>query len=361
MVNDAIVKEAIALLRDLVAIPSLSGKEEKAADYLEGQLQSYFPGHVKRLGNNLIVDIRGKTSGNTLMLCSHIDTVTPAPGWTRDPFGGELQDNKIYGLGANDAGASVVSMIAAARLLARGLAGQLILCLAAEEEAGSQGFVKIEGDLPRYHAAIFGEPTGMAVASAMRGSMRAVMRSHGVACHASRPWEGKNACDQFAQDLKTLRAIDLKDQSAWGCATMEPTIVRGGESTNQIPALIETTLDIRTTPDKNNRWIEAELQKTGLDINITINKRHPIVSDRRSQISEAIWRACPGSSEYIFNGTCDMAFSTAPSVVMGPGKSERSHAADEFITVDEIKEAIAVYTSVIEQYMSICRQPVGQP
>jgi acetylornithine deacetylase len=360
MVSDSIVQETIALLQALIAIPSLSGKEDKVADHLEAHLQSNFPGHVKRLGNNLIVECTGKEAGNTLLLCSHIDTVAPAAGWTRDPFAGKIEDNKIYGLGANDAGASVVSMIAAAKLLAPKLPGKLILCLAAEEEAGSQGFFKIEADLPRYDAAIFGEPTGLGVARGMRGSMRAVMRSHGVACHASRPWEGKNACDQFAQDLKTLRTIDLKDQSAWGCATIEPTVVRGGESTNQIPGLIETTLDIRTTPDKDNRWIEAELKKSGLDITITINRRHPIVSDRRSQLIEAIWRARPGSAEYVFNGTCDMAFSTAASVVMGPGKSERSHAADEFISKDELKEAIDTYTSVVETYMSICRQPVGQ-
>jgi acetylornithine deacetylase len=361
MASDSIVQEAIALLKSLIAIPSLSGKEGQAADHLEAQLQSFFPGQVRRLGNNLIVDCPGTGAGNTLLLSSHIDTVTPAAGWTKDPYGAEVEGDKVFGLGANDAGASVVSMIAAARLLAPTISGRLILCLAAEEEAGGQGFVKIENELPRYNAAIFGEPTAMAVASSMRGAMRAVLRSRGVACHSSRPWEGRNACDQFAQDLAALRAIDLKDTSTWGTATIEPTIIHGGESPNQIPDLIETTLDIRTTPEKNNDWIEAELKKTGLDIAITINRRHPILSDPQSPLVQAIRAANPEASDYVFNGTCDMAFATAPSVVMGPGYSERSHAADEFITIQEVADAVTIYTKVIEKYMTVCKQPVSQP
>jgi len=360
MASDPIVQESVALLRALIAIPSLSSKEAEVADYLEVQLQLLFPGLVRRLGHNLIVEIQGATAGYTLLLCSHIDTVVPAPGWTRDPFGGQIEGNRIYGLGANDAGASVVSMIAAARQLAPTLSGQIVLCFAAEEEIGNQGFCKIENELPRYDAAIFGEPTGMGVASAMRGSMRGVMRSHGVACHSSRPWEGKNACDQLVKDLATLRSIDLKDQSAWGCATIEPTIIRGGEIINQIPSLIETSLDMRTTPEKDNNWIEAQLRKTGLDIEITINKRRPTTSDPHSLLLQAIKRGCPSRTDYVFNGTCDMAFSTAPSVVMGPGASDRSHAADEFITVEEIASAIDTYKDVVENYMSICKQPVGQ-
>jgi len=261
MPPEKLLQETAELLKGLVAIPSVSRDEGKAADFLQKQLQVWFPGCVKRSGHNLIIDIPGKQKGPTLLLCSHIDTVAAAKNWTRDPFGAQMEGDKIYGLGANDAGASVVSMIAAARAIGQPEAGRLLLCLAAEEEAGNQGFVKVEPELPRYEAALFGEPTNMGMASAMRGSMRAIMRSRGKSCHASRPWEGKNATDQFVADMKVLRAIDLKDGSLWGQATIEPTVIRGGESTNQIPDLIETTLDIRTTPDKNNDWIVDQLKK----------------------------------------------------------------------------------------------------
>jgi acetylornithine deacetylase len=244
-------------------------------------------------------------------------------------------------------------MIGAARILGIPEAGRLLLCFAAEEEAGSHGFMTIEPELPRYDAAIFGEPTNMGMAASMRGSMRAVMRSRGVACHASRPWEGKNACDQFVQDLQKLRSIDLKDNSPWRGTTIEPTIVHGGGSPNQIPDLIETTLDIRTTPEKDNDWVLAAFKKTGLEIEILFNHRHPMHNDPQSKLIQAIRKASPSITDYVFNGTCDMAFAKASSVVMGPGRSERSHAADEFITVPEIDGAVRTYVATMQKYFSL--------
>ena len=177
------------------------------------------------------------------------------------------------------------------------------------------------------------------------------MRSHGKACHASRPWEGKNACDVFAEDLQKLRCIDLKDASPWKQATVEPTIIRGGQSTNQIPDLIETTFDIRTTPEKNNSWMTQVFGASGLDIEITIDRRRPMANDPASPLVRAVRQSCPGAKDYVFNGTCDMAFSKAPSIVMGPGRSERSHAADEFIVIQEIADAIDIYTNVVKSYL----------
>lgn len=351
MPTESLLHDTVELLKQMVRTPSISSNENDVACYLESQLGTFFPGCVSRSGNNLIVDIAGKKTGATLLLCSHIDTVAVANGWTRDPFGAEVDGDKIFGLGANDAGASVVSMIAAARQLGAPETGRLILCLAAEEEAGNKGFATVEKLLPRYDNAIFGEPTDMGVASAMRGSMRAVMHSHGKACHASRPWEGQNACDQFADDLHKLRCIDVKDTSPWGGTTIEPTIVRGGESSNQIPDLIETTLDIRTTPEKNNDWVKAELTKAGIDFSILFDRRKPMQNDPSSKIIQAV-RRIPDLPDYTFNGTCDMALATAPSIVMGPGKSERSHAADEFIAIPEIAEAIDAYAAVLRAYFA---------
>jgi acetylornithine deacetylase len=351
--SDILLKETIDLLKSLITIPSLSGQEAQAADFLQQRMQNYFsPTAVRRHGHNLIVEIEGERAGPTLLLCSHFDTVGVAKGWTRNPFGAEVDGERIFGLGANDAGASVVSLIAAVRSFHAPKFGRLLLCLAAEEEAGDQGFTKIEPTLTRYNAAIFGEPTGMGVAPAMRGSMRAILRSHGKSCHASRPWEGKNAVDQFVKDVMALRQIDLRDSSPWGSATIEPTVIRGGESTNQIPDMIEATLDIRTTPLKDNDWIVEILKKSGLDINIVTNRRFPMHNDQDSPLMQAIRKVRPAVPNYIFNGSCDMAFAKAPSVVMGPGHSERSHAADEFITVPELSQAIAIYTTVIKEFLS---------
>lgn len=350
--QSALLTETIDLLRAMVRIPSISRQEKDVADFLEQKLSLWFPDCVKRINHNLIVTLDSGKPGPTLLMCSHIDTVAVAAGWTRDPFGAEQVDGRIYGLGANDAGASVVSMIAAARHMGKPTNGRLVLGFVAEEEAGDQGFYSIEKALPRYDNAVFGEPTDMGVASAMRGSMKAVMRSHGRACHASRPWEGDNACDHFVTDLLKLRSLDLQDGSRWKCATIEPTIIRGGESINQIPALVETTLDIRTTPEKNNDWVAENLQQLGLDIEITMNRRRPMQNPPQSRIMQAVARLSPPAPDQTFNGTCDMAFASAPSIVMGPGKSDRSHAADEFIETTEITAAITIYRQLLESYFS---------
>ena len=352
MARAQILSETTSLLKSLLAIPSLSGKEDEAATFLYNQLKTFFPdAKLSRFDHNLVLDIKGKEDGKTLLLCSHFDTVGVAAGWTKEPFKATIEGDKIFGLGANDAGASVVSMIGAARSVGKDFKGHLLICLAAEEEAGNQGFVKVEPVLPRYDAAIFGEPTNMGFASSMRGSMRATLYSRGKSCHASRPWEGKNASDKFVKDILSLRSIDLKDNSPWGQATIEPTVIRGGGSTNQIPDLIETTLDIRTTPEKNNDWILNALKASGLDIEITINRRRPLSNDPASLLLKALHDVKPTLTPYVFNGSCDMAFSTAPSVVMGPGQSERSHVADEFISIPELERALSLYTSAIETFL----------
>lgn len=352
MQSNAIEQDAVELLKALVAIPSVSGNEKDAASMLQAKLESWFPGNVACTGHNLIVTLKGVEAGSTLMLCSHIDTISPAAGWTKNPFAATVEGSRIYGLGANDAGASVVSMIAAARLLQKPSKGTLQLCLVAEEEAGNQGFVKIEPEVPRYDAAIFGEPTDMGMATSMRGAMKVTVHSHGIACHASRPWEGKNACDQLVKDLTALRCIAVKDGSAWGGATIEPTMVKGGQSPNQIPDLIETLLDIRTTPEKNNEWVLDELKKSGVDFKVQHNRRRPMQNDAASRLVQAVKRGAPDVPDYVFNGTCDMAFATAPSIVLGPGRSERSHAADEFIEEHEIRQAIGIYRDVADAFLS---------
>jgi acetylornithine deacetylase len=347
-----VTEKSFTLLANMVSIPSLSREEDKVASLMDDHLRLMDPDSLERRGNNVIAIWRGERPGPTLLLCSHLDTVSPASGWTRNPFKATIDGDKLFGLGANDAGASVVSMIGAIRSVGPLTTGTLVLCLAAEEELGSNGFAAIEPMLPRYDAAIFGEPTDMGVASEMRGAMKLVMHSRGAACHASRPWEGRNAIDTFCSDLARVRSIDLTDSSRWGRATIEPTTINGGKSANQIPDLITTTLDIRTTPKKNNDWILNELRALGLELYIESNRRRPMRSPSDHPLVQAIKRARAGYDDYAFNGTCDMAFATAPSVVMGPGRSERSHAADEFCTRGEIHEAIEVYSDTIREYMS---------
>lgn len=353
MDSPLVFEESIDLLGHIIKIPSTSGHEENVVAFLEERLNTYFPKKVTRKDRNLIVDLGGHRTGPTILLCSHIDTVEALGTWTRDPFGAEKEDDKIYGLGSNDAGASVVSLVAAARLIDTPNVGRILLALVAEEEVGSQGFHAIEPGLPRYDAAIFGEPTDLKAATSMRGSMRARIHSRGRCCHASMPWEGKNAIDQMVIDVQAIRAIDLVDGSIWGGATIEPTIVGGGKSPNQIPDLVETMLDIRTTPDKNNDWILGELKKTGAEIEILSNRRRPIFNAPDSKIVQAYRKSFPDETDCIFNGNCDMAFSKAASIILGPGDLKMAHVADEYTRPSDIKRAIAAYYNVINRFLSL--------
>lgn len=357
MPHDDSATESLALLARMVELPSLSGEEDAVADLVSRHLSSLSPSDTYRIGNSVVGIWRGSQPGPTLLLCSHLDTVAPATGWSRDPFKATLEGDRLYGLGTNDAGASVVSMIGAITSVIPVLRGSIVLCVAAEEERGSNGFVAVEPLLPRYDAAIFGEPTSMGVATEMRGAMRVIMKSRGVAAHASRPWEGRNAIDVLVADLAKIRALPLQDASPWGGATVEPTTVQGGSSTNQLPDLITTSLDIRTTPERNNAWILQQLTDNQVEFEVLADNRRPVFSSPQSPLVQAIFEAAPSTSRYTFNGTCDMAFATAPSVVMGPGHSSRSHVADEFITTAEIATAIQTYSSVIRGYLERC-EPV---
>jgi acetylornithine deacetylase len=351
MRHDEAVAASISLLAQMVRIPSLSGEEAAVADLVSEHLTLLHPTETGRIGNSVIAIWRGIEPGPTLLLCSHIDTVAPASGWTKDPFSSTFENGRLYGLGANDAGASVVSMIGAVASMLPLQRGTIILCLAAEEELGSHGFMAIEPQLPRYDAAIFGEPTEMGVASEMRGAMRLLMRSRGVAAHASRPWEGRNAIESFISDMAKIRGIPVNDDSPWGGATIEPTIIQGGSSANQLPDCITTTLDIRTTFSRPNAWILERLWQAGIEHEILANRRNPMRNNQDHPLMRAILGCSSRIPSCVFNGTCDMAFSKAPSVVLGPGHSTRSHSADEYIELREIAEAIKVYSSVIETYL----------
>ena len=342
----------IELLKNLIEIESISGNEQKLLAFLESELEKLFPKKVSNLDQNLLVTLDSNNPGPTILFCSHIDTVPVTSGWTKDPFKatleGQIDGTKIFGLGANDALASVVSMIYAADAQKNKIAkGKVLLCFVREEERGMDGFCAIEKLLPRYDFGIFGEPTELNIGYCMRGSIHARVRVHGQSCHASRPWEGKNAIYELGRVLNALENLPLKDNSPWGRATVEPTIVKGGTAENQLPDLIELTLDIRPTFEINNEKILKMLSDLELDFTVKTDRRKAMMCDKESPLVKAIQKVRPKSELYAFGGSCDMAFSTAPSIVMGPGQSKRSHSADEYIMVEELEDAVKTFANVI--------------
>ena len=352
------ISEPTELIQSLIRIDSISGNEHPLAQFFFDWLKGKFTGaEVTLTDRNCTVTITGRNfspaTGKTLLLCSHYDTVPACSGWTKDPFGAEIIDGRIYGLGANDALASVVSMtfgaLEARQAIVEGY-NRVVLSFVCEEEKGSAGFVKAEPVLPRYTWAVFGEPTSLRIGYCMRGSLKLKVFARGKSCHASRPHEGDNPIFKLGELLEKIKSIPLTDDSPWGTATLEPVIIRGGKTENQVPDVVEIFLDSRPTWERNNEYIIDAVRNIGLDFEVIKNLRRPMAIEKNHDLVRLLQEASPSSELYPFGGSCDMAFTTAPSIVFGPGASERSHAADEFITVHELQTGCDVFGRICKRF-----------
>lgn len=350
---DAAYYNAVDLLKELIAIPSVSRDEERAADLLERYLRAALPGQtVFRKYNNCWVIAPGYDSAcPTVLLNSHIDTVRPAESWTRDPFtpseeGGE----RIYGLGSNDAGASLVSLLQCYLLLqGRSRSYNLIFLASAEEEvSGRYGIESVLPELPHIDFALVGEPTGMAVAVAERGLVVLDGVAIGKSGHAARN-EGVNAIYEALPAIGKLREYRFQRLSeTLGEVKVSVTQVQAGTAHNVVPDRCSFVVDVRTTDVYTNQEVVEQLQSLVAPVQLTprsvrlqssgIDCDHPFV--RRAV---CLGRKCFGSPTL-----SDQALLSCPSLKMGPGDSSRSHTADEFICRSEIREAIALYVHLLD-------------
>lgn len=341
--------EAIELLQKLIAVPSFSKEEDKTAaviaDFLTAKGIS-----VNRSGNN--VWARNKhfdAAKPTLLLNSHHDTVKPNPGYTRDPFQAEIIDGKLYGLGSNDAGGPLVSLIATFVYFydVPGLPYNIVLAATAEEEiSGTGGIEQVWNDLPKIDCAIVGEPTLCEAAVAEKGLMVLDCVTTGKAGHAARE-EGVNAIYQALDDIDWLRSYQFpKISQTLGKVKMSVTVIQAGQAHNQVPAECKFTVDVRVTDAytleevlaviKNNVICDVKprslrLRSSGID------KKHPLMN----AVNMLQLR------QYGSPTTSDQALIPVPSIKLGPGDSARSHSADEFIYIDEIRKGIDLYIQLI--------------
>lgn len=345
----------IKLLQRLIATPSYSREENLTADILASFLAGEGVREVQREHNNVwAYNLNFDPAKPTILLNSHHDTVKPNSAWTRDPFSPDVVDGKLYGLGSNDAGASVVSLTAAFLRFytAEELKYNLCLALTAEEEVSGQN--GIESILPRLGEldfAIVGEPTGMHLAIAERGLMVLDCVAHGKAGHAARD-EGENAIYKAMKDIEWFRTYRFpKESELFGGVKMSVTIISAGTQHNVVPAECRFTVDVRVTDRYTNDEvlnIVREHVKSDLFPRSTrltpsyIDPSHPIVAAGLTL----------GRETYGSPTTSDQALLAVPSLKMGPGDSARSHSADEFVYVDEIETGIGQYVSMLE---TVCR------
>ncbi|HEX9668323.1 MAG TPA: M20/M25/M40 family metallo-hydrolase, partial [Thermoanaerobaculia bacterium] len=250
-------REVLALHRALVEVPSVSGQEAAAADLVEGRLRRYGLAPL-RLGDTLLVLAGGATDEPrpVLLLDTHLDTVPPVPGWTRDPWQAAVEDCRVYGLGANDAKASAAAMTAAFLAFRNvELPFTLALALVEGEETRGTGTQAVLAELARrglpLEGAVIGEPTGLDLALAQKGLLVLELVARGDACHAAHAAAlgAANAARRLARDLVALEGIDFgPPHERLGAITLEPTEVRAGTARNVLPGEATAVLDVRTTP-----------------------------------------------------------------------------------------------------------------
>ena len=341
--------EATELLSKLIAIPSISREEEQAANEVQQYLEEQ--GMVTgRKGNNvwcLSPDFSLKKP--TLLLNSHIDTVKPVSGWMRDPFLPSIENGKLYGLGSNDAGASVVSLMQAFMQLCRTTQAYNLIFLASceEEVSGKEGIESVLPLLPPINFAIVGEPTEMQPAIAEKGLMVLDVTSHGKSGHAARN-EGINAIYLAMKDMAWFRDYQFEKVSPLlGPVKMSVTMVNAGTQHNVVPDKCDFVVDIRSNECYSNQELyDIICQHITSDVkarSFRLSSSHVEITHPLVQRIVALGRQPFGSPTL-----SDQALMPFPSLKLGPGKSSRSHAADEFICLSEIEEAIGLYLKVLD-------------
>ena len=345
-----LTNDAIALLSEMIKIESFSREEHKVADFLESYIES--KGYVAaRNGNNIWLMSPGfDPLRKTILLNSHIDTVKPVAGWINDPFSPLIENDKLYGLGSNDAGASVVTLLQTFFYLTqRQQSYNLIFAASAEEEvSGKNGIEALIKELPAIDFAIVGEPTGMHMAVAEKGLMVLDCVVHGTAGHAARN-EGDNAIYKALKCVEWFKTYDFEKKSDMlGPVKMTVTQINAGTQHNVIPDKCSFVVDVRSNEMYSNTQILQEIIKNaGCEVQARSTRlsstatplNHPFVK-RGGQLGLQIYGS-PTLS--------DQALMPFASVKIGPGDSARSHTADEFIRLEELDHAIQIYIQLLDQ------------
>jgi acetylornithine deacetylase len=348
--------EAIDLAKQLITIPSFSKEEDRTADLIAAWLTAKgIP--ARRLQNNVWARNRHfDPTKPTILLNSHHDTVKPNKGYTLDPFSPLERDGKLFGLGSNDAGGALVSLIAAFVNYydQEQLSHNLILAATAEEEiSGHHGIELLLPELGNIDWGIVGEPTLMQLAVAEKGLLVLDCLAQGMAGHAARE-EGENAIYKAVRDIEWFHSFRFpKVSDLLGPVKMTVTVIQtDNKAHNVVPSQCHFVVDVRvnelytfeeildiirshTTGDVNPRSLR--MRSSGISL------EHPVV---RSGISGG--RKCYGSPT-----TSDKALMPFPALKTGPGDSARSHTADEFIYLQEIREGIAGYIGLLEPLLRV--------
>ena len=352
----------VTLLRDLVAIPSVSGDEEAVARFAE-QTARAAALDVVRDASGVKVHVRGKRSGPTLALVTHLDVVPPGDGWKRDPFTPVIEDGRLYGRGSGDAKASVAAMLAAARDVAeRGgpPAGRLLVILGHGEETRNTSMPEAVASVGRIEAAVVGEPTNLDIAVAQRGLMMVDLVAHGEQRHAgyAEPNGGGdgfvNATQVLARDLVALREIARdRRHPVLGFPTITPTMLEAGVGRNVTPPMARAVLDVRSTPSWPHQDLADALRQTLESVVVVTSDRLvPCETPAGSKLLAAAQRVRPEARTFGSPTCSDWVFlRDRDAIKCGPGTSRNSHTPDEWVLIEEVSAARDFYARLAMEYL----------
>ena len=349
MTQEQYVSDAVQLLKKLIATPSVSRNEKDAADIMEQTIRSYGFEPQREANNLWIIDPHYDESRPTLLLNAHIDTVKPVASWSREPFSPDVEDGVLYGLGSNDCGGGLCSLLQIFRMLTeKPQSYNLIYLASAEEEvSGKDGITRALPLLPHIDLAIVGEPTGMNPAVAEKGLMVLDVIAHGKSGHAARN-EGVNAIYEALDDMRWIRDYKFEKVSEFlGPTKMTLTVVNAGTQHNVIPDKCTMLVDIRTNEFYDNEEV-YEFIRQHLKSEVKVHSFR--LKSSRIDPEHPLIRKCVAMGMKPFGSPTlsDQALMHFPSFKLGPGESSRSHSANEFIRISEIRDAIAKYETLLD-------------
>jgi acetylornithine deacetylase len=345
-----IYPKILQLLQKLISTQSFSREEEKAAQVIRDFFNSESISFETRMNNTWAYNQHFDSNKPTLLLNSHIDTVKPSALWTKDPFTPIIEDGKLFGLGSNDAGGALVCLIGTFLHFypQENLPFNLCITATAEEEISGQNGIALISDITNAcNTAIVGEPTEIEMATAERGLMVIDATVNGIAGHAARD-TGVNAIYKAVEDIQWFKTHQLEKQCpVLGPTKMTVTVIEAGKQHNVVPDVCKYVIDVRTTAAYDyeeliqfmSEHVHADLKPRSIRLQPSIiDKNHPIV-----QAGKILNIHTFGSATL-----SDQALLKIPSIKMGPGKSERSHTADEYIFVNELEQGLKTYIQLIE-------------
>ena len=348
-----ITQKAISLLQDLIQIESFSQSENKTADRIETWFNEYNIPFSRQHNNIWSTNKNFNSELPTLLLNSHHDTVRPNNGYTRDPFSADIIEGKLYGLGSNDAGGALVSLIA---LFTHYYAHpnpkyNLLMAATAEEEiAGEKSLRGLLQDLPKIDLAIIGEPTLMDLAIAEKGLVVFEVIIKGTPSHAAHP-NSDNPLLKIPEVIQAINSIKFdKVSPILGPVKVTLTQIDGGSQHNVVPSQVKLIIDVRVNECYTNSEIERYIKAV---LPCEVNARSLRLKSSSIDINHSLIRAgiSLGKKTYGSPTLSDQAALECPSLKLGPGDSTRSHSADEYIYIKEIEDGITIYIELLKNIL----------